>query len=356
MHLSYSFFPVLLISASCSAVKLIIDTDGVYDDIRALTIALSTPDVEVLAITSVHGGVTANQSAANVARLLRAIGKETVPIYIGSQDSLIPKGPIVVWEELFGSDGIGGVPDIPPKASSFNSSSFVKSKGAVDAIIELTKQTKNVTLVGLGPLTNIALALRKDPEIAQRLQKVVIMGGNYLGVGNTQSNSTAEFNFLMDPEAAQIVLSAIHTTIVPWDTCFFKGPEYSEEVDYEESLRQNTPLSYFLSNITAKGREYNKMTHQQYAFVDDIAVAIAIDPSVAVKSMKLCASVELEKESVTRGQVAVDWLSTGYNPKNHAFEASEQKNDQGWLAQTFVTEYDVKKINEMLMRAVTERN
>lgn len=232
------FICVLLPLISTSTVKLIIgecaqtgprldfltDTDGVYDDIRGLAIALTHLETEVLAITTVHGGVSANQSAANVARLLRAVGKESVPIYIGSQDSLVPRGPVVVWEDLFGNDGIGGVPNVFPKSLSSDFTS-AQSKNAVDAIIELTKNNTNVTLVALGPLTNIALAFQKDPSVVQRIQKIVIMGGNYLGVGNSQSNSTAEFNFLMDPEAAHIVLTAVHTTIIPWDTCFFKGPE-----------------------------------------------------------------------------------------------------------------------------------
>ncbi|CAO4365668.1 unnamed protein product [Caenorhabditis nigoni] len=341
-----------ILTISPPLVKIIIDTDGVYDDIRALSIALTNPKVEVIAITTVHGGISANQSAANVARLLRALGKEDVPIFIGSQDSLVPKGPIEVWEDVFGSDGIGGVPDANPKALSSDFTMANKKKSAVDAIIELTNLTGEIVLVGLGPLTNVALALRKDPEVSKRIKKVVLMGGNYLGVGNTLVNSTAEFNFLMDPEAAHIVLSSIHTTIIPWDTCFLKGPEYNEEVDYEESLNQKTLLSNFLNNITTRGRQYNKLIGQIYAFVDDIAIAIAIDPTVATKSLKLCASVELEQKSFTRGQVAVDWLSTKYDPVDRSFKSIGDKNDANWLSHTFVTEYDVKKVNKMLMEAV----
>ncbi|CAL2032373.1 unnamed protein product [Caenorhabditis brenneri] len=332
-------------------VKLIIDTDGVYDDLRGLTIALTRPNVEVIAITTVHGGVTANQSAANVARLLRALGKESVPIFVGANDSLNPKGPIVVWEDLFGSDGIGGVPDVYPK--TLPSDYTVSQKmDAVDALIQLTKSNNDIVLVGLGPLTNIAMALRKDPTIAKRIHKVVIMGGNYLGVGNSAFNSTAEFNFLMDPEAAHIVLSSLHTTIVPWDTCFLKAPEYNEDVDFEESLHQKTDLSYFLSNITARGRLYNKMIGQIYAFVDDVAVAVAVDSKIALRCVKLCASVELEKEATTKGQVTVDWLSTKYDSAERTFKTITDKNDANWFMQTFVTEYDAGKINQMLLEAV----
>uniref|UniRef100_A0A1I7TTF8 IU_nuc_hydro domain-containing protein n=1 Tax=Caenorhabditis tropicalis TaxID=1561998 RepID=A0A1I7TTF8_9PELO len=325
-HIIQSCFLIsFVLSTSQSTVKLIIDTDGVYDDIRGLTIALTYPNVEVLAITTVHGGVTANQSAANVVRLLRAVGKESIPIFIGAQDSMIPKGKIEVWEELFGYDGIGGVPDANPKAlpSDFKSA---QKMHAVDAIIQFTRNTSDVVLVGLGPLTNIAMALQKDADLANRIRKVVIMGGNYLGIGNTQYNSTAEFNFLMDPEAAQIVLSSIHTTIVPWDTCFLKGPVYNEEVDYEESLHQNTNLSYFLSNITLKAREFNTIAQQIYAFVDDIAISIAIDPEILKKSVELYASVELEREAKTRGQVTIDWLGTKYDPIDQQFKAATNKN------------------------------
>uniref|UniRef100_A0A8R1DLM5 WD_REPEATS_REGION domain-containing protein n=1 Tax=Caenorhabditis japonica TaxID=281687 RepID=A0A8R1DLM5_CAEJA len=329
------------------------DTDGVTDDIRALTIALTNPNVQVLAITTVHGGVSADQASANVARLLRATNhsSSSIPIYIGANDSLVPKGPIQVWEDLFGNDGIGGVPEVFPEALP---SDLVAAQpmDAVDAIIELTKEYSDVTLVAIGPLTNIAMAIRKDPELAGRIQRIVIMGGNYLAVGNTLSNSTAEFNFLMDPEAAEIVLATVHATIVPWDTCFFKGPEYSQKVDYEESLNHATPLSNFLKKITEKGRKYLKTMQQPYAFVDDIAMAIAIEPTIALKTSKLCATVELADNSVTRAQVSIDWMSTGYNLTSQAFEALGDKNENDWLSQTFVTEYDVHRINEMLNSAV----
>ncbi|CAB3411118.1 unnamed protein product [Caenorhabditis bovis] len=330
--------------------KIIIDTDGVYDDVRSLIIALTNKDSEVVGITTVHGGVSVEQATANIVRTLRATNCRNIPVFRGANDSLVPKGPIEVWQELYGSDGIGDVPNSVPKAEEEDNTRIAR-QSAVEALLDLTKQNQNVTLVCLGPLTNIANAIKNDSTFVQRLGGLVLMGGNYLAVGNTLNNSTAEFNFLMDPEAAQIVLSSIHSTIIPWDTSFFKGPEYAKLVDYEASLKLPTPLSRFLNDITKKGKEFNAINGQQYAFVDDIAVAVAISEKVALKKVSLYANVQLEK-SITRGQVTIDWLGTSYNPNSKQFEASSKKNEANWLSHEFVTEYDVVAINEMLISAL----
>ncbi|CAI5440898.1 unnamed protein product [Caenorhabditis angaria] len=351
--LIFSIFSLSL--GAISTNKLIIDTDGAFDDIRALTIALSQnqQQIDILAITTTHGSVSAEQAARNVHRILIATQQTQIPVYIGANDSIIPKGPVEVWEELYGNDGLGGVPNVWPEAQ-LNISNFTGKIGGVDAIIAILKShPKEVTLICIGPLTNLALAIQKDPSVVENLGKVIIMGGNYLGIGNTLTNSTAEFNFLMDPEAAAIVLQNIHATIIPWDTSFLKGPEYSKKVDYQESLRLDSPLSNFLSEITKKARKFNTEHGQTYSFIDDIAVAIGIEPKIAEKVQKLYANVELTNGTVTRGQVVIDWLSAAYNEKSGQFEAEEERNDHDWLAQEFVVEYDVQEINRLLMQAVS---
>ncbi|CAI5440899.1 unnamed protein product [Caenorhabditis angaria] len=351
-------FIVLCIINHCSGYglgeKLIIDTDGAFDDIRALTLALTHKDTNILAITTTRGGVTETQSAKNVDRILRATKQTHIPIYIGSNDSIIPKGPLVVWEELYGSDGIGGVQDVEPKTLE-DSPRISRFMTAIDAIIELSKLNPDLTMVCIGPLTNLARAIQRDPSVVGRLGRVIVMGGNYLGIGNTQTNSTAEFNFLMDPEAAEIVLRNIHCTLIPWDTSFLKGPEYSKQVNYLESLNFKTPLSKFLKAITHRAREFNIKHGQTYAFVDDIAVAVGIEPKIAQKVQKLYANVELTNGTVTRGQVVIDWLSTSYNSKNAQFEAKNLTNKNGWLSHDFVTAYDVRRINKLMVEGVKRR-
>ncbi|KAF8358668.1 hypothetical protein PRIPAC_93663 [Pristionchus pacificus] len=177
--------------------KLIIDTDGVADDIRAVSLALQHPDVEVLAITTTHGCVKTEQAAANVARALRANGVK-VPIYKGATTQFIKSTPVKenTWDEsvFFGKDGIGGQPTAFPEVLESDFSCW-ETEHAAQALIRLTREHENVTVVAIGCLTNLALALKLDDDFKRKLEGVVIMGGNYYGMGNVDSQSSAEFNF-----------------------------------------------------------------------------------------------------------------------------------------------------------------
>eukprot|EP00080_Pristionchus_pacificus_P003123 PDM63143.1 hypothetical protein PRIPAC_50358 [Pristionchus pacificus] len=160
--------------------KLIIDTDGVADDIRAVSLALQHPDVEVLAITTTHGCVKTEQAAANVARALRANGVK-VPIYKGATTQSTPVKENT-WDEsvFFGKDGIGGQPTAFPEVLESDFSCW-ETEHAAQALIRLTREHENVTVVAIGCLTNLALALKLDDDFKRKLEGVVIMGGNYYG-------------------------------------------------------------------------------------------------------------------------------------------------------------------------------
>ncbi|GMR60472.1 hypothetical protein PMAYCL1PPCAC_30667, partial [Pristionchus mayeri] len=321
--------------------KLIIDTDGVADDIRAISLAMQHPHVEVLAFTTTRGCVRAEQAAANIARAQRANGiKRRIPIYKGATAQLIKTFPATMptWDEskFFGKDGIGDLPNAFPEVLSSDSSSW-ESEHAAQALIRLAKEHSDVTVVAIGPLTNLALAIKLDEEFKTRPARLVIMGGNYYGMGNVNSHTSAEFNFHGDPEAASIVLSEMECpiTIVPWESYILDGMKHQKEVDFDAHLALGTPLAEFLSTVTRNARERLAQRGRQYAYCDEIAVATAIAPEKVIKESKnLRVSVELSGK-FTRGQVMVDWCDQMWQHDVN----NERGVDRSRRPVTFVTAY-----------------
>ncbi|GMS78896.1 hypothetical protein PENTCL1PPCAC_1071 [Pristionchus entomophagus] len=336
--------------------KLIIDTDGVSDDIRGISIAMQHLDVEVLAFTTTQGCVSAVQAAANVARAQRANGVEKhIPIYKGATAQLIKNTVVKTsnWDEsvFFGKDGIGDQPKAFPEVLESDFSCW-ESEHAAQALIRLTKEHSDVTIVAIGPLTNLALAIKLDEDFKSRPARVVIMGGNYYGVGNVNSQTSAEYNFHGDPEAASIVLSEMEVaiTVVPWEAYVIYGKMHEKEVDFHAHLALGTPLAEFLSTATSKGRARLARKNRQYAYCDEIAVAVAISPDHVIKeSKKLRVAVELAGK-YTRGQVMVDWTDQLWGENDDP--NNERGVDRARRQITFVTAYDVHYVDGMVMAAV----
>ena len=190
--------------------KIIIDTDPGQDDAVALLLALASPeDFDVLGIVAVAGNVSLAQNARNALKVLELSGRTDVPVYAGCERPM--RRHLVTAEYVHGDTGLDG-PGLPePKIK-------LRKQHGVDFIIEtiLAHEPGTVTLCTLGPLTNIAMALVKAPEIASRIKELVMMGGAYFEVGNV--TPAAEFNIYVDPEAADVVLrSGIPIVMVPLD-------------------------------------------------------------------------------------------------------------------------------------------
>ncbi|AWV99632.1 nucleoside hydrolase [Arcticibacterium luteifluviistationis] len=179
--------------------KIIIDTDPGVDDAMAIQFALNSPELEVIGLTTVYGNVNLELTTANALKLLEAAGRGDIPVAKGAAKPLSrPFGGGVAF--VHGDDGLGNI---------FSPESSLKpiAQSAEDFIIEQIKKYPNeIILAPLGPLTNIALALQKAPEIAELVKEVVIMGGNAFWPGN--ASPAAEANILNDPEAADYVLGA----------------------------------------------------------------------------------------------------------------------------------------------------
>src|ERR1700716_4172493 len=188
--------PVLAASASASK-KIIFDTDPGTDDALALMLALNSPELDVRAITVVPGNVTAAMGLENALRMVSLANRCDIPVASGAQHPLFQK--LVTAEFWHGKNGLGNI-ELPPSKCK------VDSRFGPDLIIQLVHASPHeITLVPVGPLTNIALAVEKDPSIVPLVKEVILMGGSISG-GNV--TAAAEANIYNDPEAAQVVFQA----------------------------------------------------------------------------------------------------------------------------------------------------
>jgi len=190
--------------------RIIIDTDPGQDDAVAMLLALASPDeIEVVAIVAVAGNVSLDKTAANARRIVELAGRAEVPVYAGSARPIMRE--LTTAEHVHGKTGLDGytLPEPTTPLADGHGVDFL-----VDTL--LAEPPGTVTLCTLGPLTNVALALIKAPEIAPRVGEIVMMGGAYFEVGNI--TPSAEFNIYVDPHAADVVMrSGIPITMAPLD-------------------------------------------------------------------------------------------------------------------------------------------
>lgn len=188
---------LLLASPASAAKKIIFDTDPGTDDALALMLALNSPELDVRGITVVPGNVTAEMGLENALRMASLAGRCDIPLAAGAQHPLFQK--LITAEFWHGKNGLGNI-ELPASHCK------VDPRFGPDLIIQLVHGSPHeITLVAVGPLTNVALAVEKDPSIVPLVKEVIIMGGSISG-GNV--NASAEANIYNDPEAAQIVFQA----------------------------------------------------------------------------------------------------------------------------------------------------
>ncbi len=276
--------------------KLWIDTDPGVDDALALMMALAAPDVEVLGLGIVGGNVGVQACTGNALKLLDVLGRD-VPVYPGADQPLLPRQAGDAGH-VHGVDGFG---DVGYVASSRSAEATI----AALALIEAARaHPGELLLVTLGPLTNFALALVLDPELASNLRGWICMGGAVGARGNTEY-PTSEFNIAFDPEAAEI--------------CFARGPQV-QLVDWELVERQGVPLLEFeqwLDADTMPARWYRAISRKTRAFyrrvdkdhftpADALALTVALQPESVTERALRPAMVELRGQ-YSRGQTVIDW-------------------------------------------------
>ncbi|PRX34927.1 purine nucleosidase [Meinhardsimonia xiamenensis] len=189
--------------------KIIIDTDPGQDDAVAILLALASPELEVLGITAVAGNVPLELTARNARIVCELAGRPDIAVFAGCDRPMARS--LVTAEYVHGKTGLDGHPLPEPRMP-------LRARHAVDFIIDTLRREPagTVTLCALGPLTNLATAFERAPDIVERVGEVVLMGGAYFQVGNV--TPAAEFNIYVDPEAAKIVFGAgVRLTVMPLD-------------------------------------------------------------------------------------------------------------------------------------------
>lgn len=275
--------------------KMLIDTDTASDDAVALVMALQSKEVDVVAITIVAGNVDVAQASQNARYTLQMCG-QTVPVYEGCDEPLVRERHSATF--FHGEDGMGNMhyPQPDQKAETLH---------AVPALIETIRANPGITLVTLGPLTNLALALSQAPDIVGLVERCVVMGGAACTVGNI--TPAAEYNIWCDPEAARICFSSgLPIEMVGWELSRGDANLSIEEMErYKQDI--DTPLSNFVIDCNASGLRANTewLGDPGLGLPDPVAMAIALDETICTR--KSAHFVEIECEGVfTRGMTVVD--------------------------------------------------
>ncbi|KFM58207.1 Inosine-uridine preferring nucleoside hydrolase, partial [Stegodyphus mimosarum] len=264
--------------------KIIIDTDCGIDDAMALMLALNHKDIaQVVAVTCVFGNTTLENVCKNVMRVLVLCDSAEIPIYKGcSKPLFMQTNP----KTVHGRDGLGN------RGHEFSTGDLKEDEiPAAIALLQLVKKhPKEITLIAIGPLTNVALAHRIDPKFTENLKSLVCMGGNYKGVGNT--TEVAEFNFFCDPEAANIVLTETLCpfALVPWETTVEYGIKWDH---YDQLIHITTKKGVFFKSITEYAATCGLAKGNKQLFdCDLLAVAAVLYPDCVKASFKHLAAVE----------------------------------------------------------------
>ncbi len=285
---------------------MLIDTDTASDDAVALVMALRDPEVTVEAITVVAGNVPLHQAVQN-ALFTVELCESDVPVYAGLAAPMMRV--LESAEKVHGSDGMGeigldltGRVPAPGRAVDVMVETFLADPGAID-------------LVTIGPLTNVAAALLRAPEMAGAVKNCYIMGGTGAGTGNV--TPLGEFNFWCDPEAAKLVLrSGMAMTMIGWDISVASATFDPAQAGELRSI--GTPYAEFCVDIQAVLNDFalKETNLPGFDFPDPIAMAVAIDPSIAETSHRFV-DVEIG-DGQARGHDIVDWLEvTGHDPNVH---------------------------------------
>ncbi|MFT5193441.1 MAG: purine nucleosidase, partial [Candidatus Promineifilaceae bacterium] len=280
--------------------RLIIDTDPGVDDAQAILLASAHPNTKIEALLTVGGNVGLEHTTRNALTIVEATGQD-IPVYQGCDGPLILEGEDAAW--VHGSDGLGdsGIKPLFRK---------IEKEHAANALVRMVNAEPNeFTLVAIGPLTNIALALKLDPTLPGKIKRFVVMGGAVTAKGNT-SNVAAEFNIFADPEAAHVVFEA-------WS----KAGLLIEVIDWEATVRHGVPFE-----IVQKWRGLNTLRAKFFEAVssrsldevakrfgrtdllgaDPLALAVAVEPSCVTRAESHYLMVEIGG-LYARGQTIVDW-------------------------------------------------
>ncbi|MGL5717192.1 MAG: nucleoside hydrolase [Paraclostridium sp.] len=294
--------------------KVIIDCDPGIDDSLALLLAVNSPELEILGITTCSGNVPAKIGAENALYTLHRFSNTDIDVYVGEENPL--KRELVTAQDTHGEDGVGEnfYEKAPNKEIKY---------GGVDFIVEILKNNEDVSIIALGPLTNIAKALQKDEEVFKNLDEFISMGGAFRIHGNC--SPVAEFNYWVDPHAAEYVYKnlpkKIHMVGLDVTRKIVLTPNIIEFIN-----RLDEKLAKYVTEIT---RFYIDFHWEQEGIIgcvinDPLAVAYFIDRS-------LCSGfesyVEVVENGVAMGQSIVDSFNFYQNESNSVVLTDVKEKD-----------------------------
>jgi purine nucleosidase len=284
--------------------RIWIDTDTASDDVVALILALKHPDVDVVGISVVAGNVPLDMAVQNALITVERCGA-TVPVHAGAARPL--SRPLESAQYVHGKDGMGDIGlDLHGRIPT--------STDGIGAMISAFRDHPGtIELVTLGPLTNVAVAVRSESKFVSWVKRCVSMAGTGILPGNVTPLS--EFNVWADPEAAHVVFnSGIHIEMVGWDVSWQDAVIID---DFAAELRSMSPLGEFAIDIQRHVREFCHSVTQidGFDFPDPIAMCVAIDESIVTKEETRYVDVILG-EGDARGQTMVDWLGVTKKPAN----------------------------------------
>lgn len=286
--------------------KIIIDTDPGIDDAMAIFLALQSPEVEVIGLTTIYGNVYTTLATKNALHLLEIAGRTDIPVAEGSHVTITKGTKLRIADFVHGTDGLGNQNFPPPKGKPIEQS-------AADFLIQQAScYPGKVTVVALGPLTNIALAIQSDPHFVKNIQQIVVLGGAFAVNGNV--NPAAEANIFGDPDAADIVFTSGADVLAV-------GINVTHQViltdaDRDKLAESNGKYAQYLCKILDVYYSYH---HDAYStkgvyIHDPTALLAAVTPSLLTYTEGV---VRVQTTGITRG------LTLFYNKQKRFGEATE---------------------------------
>ncbi|ESW34878.1 hypothetical protein PHAVU_001G188700 [Phaseolus vulgaris] len=294
-----------------NAEKLIIDTDPGIDDSMAILMAFQSPDVEVLGLTSIFGNAMTEVSTRNALLLCEIAGRENVPVAQGSSEPLKGGTPRIA-DFVHGEDGLGNTFLPLPKGKKIE-------KSACEFLVEkVSENPGEVSVLALGPLTNVALAIKRDSSFASKVKRIVILGGSFFALGNV--NPAAEANIYGDPEAADVVFtSGADIVVVGINITTQVQFTDADLIQLKESQGKYAP---FLSDICKFYRDWHAKSDGVHGIFlhDPVSFVALVRPDlftyqkgvVRVETQGICVGHTLLDQGLKNWNMSNPW--TGYSP------------------------------------------
>ena len=286
-------------------IPIIIDTDPGQDDAVAILLALASPEFEVLGITAVAGNVPLALTEINTRKICELAGRPDIKVYSGAVRPLVRT--LVTAEEVHGKTGLDGPVLAEPTMP-------LQQQHAVDYLVEtfMSHPAGTITICALGPLTNVALALIREPRVASRIKQIVAMGGGYFEQGNV--TPSAEFNIFVDPHAARIVFGAgIPITLIPLD-CTHGALTTKARLEMFRALPNRCGAATAEMLNFFERYDVHKYGFDGGPLHDPCVMAWLLKPEL-FKGREVNVAIECESE-LTMGATVIDWWKVTGRPAN----------------------------------------